>query len=355
METIKRFFLLAFVAVTLNACLGDPPVYRYDNIVIVINQGNFTDQNGSISYYYEDTKEVKENVLNIANGTTLGASIQSAEVSNTGALYLVCNYADKIEVFDISTGRAVASPFTGSDLSSPRYIAGGNSLYITNWGEGVDNGSGWQIFPDSYVLALSYYNNNWVAGRKIPCGTSAEDIRNINNKLYVATEEGIAVIDVNNGDAIDLIIPPAGTFGGAKSFVQSKNNLLWASYPDAQKLVAIDLTNNSVQGAYDMPLDWMGPIACNYAGTKIYSCKDNSIFELDVDTKAFETFFTGVSGAYFYSIGVSPFTGNVYTANTKFDGNSTLLVLSAEGNLIDQKTVGVGTCGFRFLQKVEEQ
>jgi DNA-binding beta-propeller fold protein YncE len=260
-------------------------------------------------------------------------------------------------MFDTKTGKAAMSPFL-TDLSTPRYITGsGNKIYITNWGEGVDDGSGWWIFPNAYVLVVNY--PGWTVDRKIDCGSDAEDILYINGKLYVATGEGIAVINPET-DQVELINTPAGLHGGAKSFALSPNRL-WASYPNDEKLVAINLANNTVAGTYDMPLDWSGKITYNYSGTKIYSYKTEfdafynplraAIYEFDVESKTYREFW-GADGAYFYSVGVSPLTGNVYTADVNnFMGNSLLLVLNSSGVKIDQKTVGVGTNGMRFLQR----
>jgi DNA-binding beta-propeller fold protein YncE len=136
--------------------------------------------------------------------------------------------------------------------------------------------------------------------------------------------------------------------------------------PEEQKLVAINLINNSVQGVYDMPIDWSGKIANNYIGTKIYSFKTEfdaatyaplwaAIYEFDVETKTNREFYRGVAGSWFYSVGVSPYTGNVYTADVnRFIGNSLLIALDPSGNKIDQKEVGVGTSGMRFMSFIKQ-
>jgi hypothetical protein len=359
MKVIKSIFVLAFMALISNSCLNDnTTIPQYDDFVVIINQGNYNDQNGSISYYNEITKEIENNILKRANGNDLGAIIQSAEISSSGALYVVCNNKDKIEVFNVFTGKNMMSITT--NLSSPRYLTGdGSRLYITNRGEGVSSGSGWkEVYPNAYVLVLNA-SNNWAFDYKIPC-SDAEEIFQLNDRMYVASGEGITVINTNTSQKETII--NTGLQGGAMSMVVSKGYLLWASYPDEQKLVAINLMDHSVQGIYNMPLDWMGQIAVNNSGTKIYSFQtefDNDwnplqgvIYEFDVDSKSYSEFYKGVRGSYFYSIGVSPFTNNVYTADViGFKGNSRLLVLDASGNKIDQKDAGVGTCGFRFMRK----
>jgi len=367
MKTIKTIFLLAFMTVVLNGCLGDLPVYHQENVALIINQGNFSDKNGSISYYFEESGAVENDLLKRANNNTdMGAIIQSMEVTDSEMMYVVCNSVDKIEVFDVRSGKRMMNPYAGDDLSTPRYLTGdARYLYITNWGEGVDNGFGWEVYPDAYVLVLDR-TNNWSTVRKIACGSDAEEILYLSNmnKLYVATGEGVAVIDLPSYH-VGLIETPVGLFGGAKSIVLSQGNLLWASYPDDQKLVAINLLNNTVHNVYDMPLDWMGQIVSNSTGTKIYSYKTEfdasynplwaAIYEFDVATGTYKEFFKGVAGSYFFGVGVSPYTGNVYTANVNnFISNSLLLVIDPFGVKIDEKTVGVGTCGMRFMSFLKQ-
>ncbi|MDR0294757.1 MAG: hypothetical protein LBH91_00985 [Prevotellaceae bacterium] len=362
MKTIKNIFLLAFMAVILNACLGDVTIPQYDDIVIVINEGNYLSRNGDISYYSETTKEVKNKVLTGANGiTSLGAIIQSAEVFTNGGLYVVCNNDDKIEVFNATTGKVWMQPYT-AHLSTPRYItAGGGRLYITNRGEGVDeDGSGWLVYPHAYVLVLQ--SDSWSKVTEIPC-KDAEELffHNIHNKLYVACREGVAVIDPNT-NLVEKTLNN-GLFGGAKSLAVA-GGVLWASFPAEQKLLAINLTNDTVVDDYPMQIDeFSGKIATN--GAKIYSFKSElnadwtpnkaTIYEFDVNTKAAPIVFVEVTGAWFYSVGVSPFTGNVYTANVDFENNSLMLVYDSFRNEIARKEVGIGTCGFRFLSLVMQE
>ena len=368
MKTIKKTFFLAFMAVILNGCLGDSPTYRVENTVLIINEGNFgAAGNGSISYYNELTGAVEPNVLN----KNLGAIIQSVAVSSSGEIYVVCNSADKIEIFDAFTGKALGSFNYPDSLSTPRYIAAdGSRMFITNWGVGEEIAPKYKIYPNSYVLVID--PNSHQKARKIYCGSDAEELIHLNNKLYVATGEGVLVLDVNANYAKTLIPPPPGVFGGAKSFVLSDGGLLWVSYPDAQKLVAINfLNNNVVEGSYDMPLDWSGKIARNGTGTKIYSFTTEFeavepypplrgfIHEFDVQTRTKKPtpFFEGVEGSWFYSVGVSPFTGNVYTADVMgFSGDSRLIVLNSSGEIIStDKIVGVGTSGFHFLLFFREE
>jgi hypothetical protein len=94
MKHIKQYiFLFLAGACFLTSCIDSNPVnYEYDNVVIVINQGNFAEQNGSISYYHEQTAQLEPNVIKEANNYDLGASIQSVHINvsnDRGSMYVV--------------------------------------------------------------------------------------------------------------------------------------------------------------------------------------------------------------------------------------------------------------------------
>jgi hypothetical protein len=360
MQHLKQLFFLGIAALWLCACNLDtkPVTYLYDNVVVAVNQGNFAERNGTLSYYHEGADVIENNVLKEANKYDLGALIQSITISNGGVLYVICNTPDKVEVFDVVTKKALTTtPFT-ENLSNPRYAAlDDNYLYISNWGEGVDDGTGWLTYPNSYVLAVSLIS--WSVSEKILCGSDAEEIIFANNKLYVATGEGVAVISELK---VEKTIAATSFVGGAKHLVKDKNEKVWVSYP-GEGLLQINPSTETAESEYVIPIDWLGQIASNYDRSKIYTYNttfDNNytaqgaaIYEFDVATRTHKTF---AEGDYFYSIGASPYTGNVYTAEVNnFAGNSELLVFDAQGEKVANHLIGVGTCDYRYFRITGEE
>ncbi|MDR2448427.1 MAG: hypothetical protein LBD52_00515 [Prevotellaceae bacterium] len=358
MKHTKQFFLLLLAGVFyLSACnfQSDPVEYTYDNVMMVVNQGNFSEGNGTLAYYHETGQEIENNVLYAANGYNLGAIIQSVAISSSnGNVFVICNNPGKVEVFNAVTKTVLGTELFKDDLSDPRYMAmDDNYLYITNWGPAQDAGGGWLTYPNSYVLRVNRYSGEAVD--KIPCGSDAEDIISIGNKLYVATGEGVVVINKSSKTMEDTIIAPAFT-GGAKHLVADKRDQLWASYPGGGLLKINPQTDEAVE-EISIPVDWMGQIAINVEADKIYTYKttfdvsyiaqEAKVYELDIATKTYKDFATGT---YFYSIGVSPATGNVYTAEVNnFSSNSELLVYDASGTLLCRRLTGIGTCDFKFF------
>jgi DNA-binding beta-propeller fold protein YncE len=214
----------------------------------------------------------------------------------------------------------------------------------------------WYIYPHSYVLVASRQTG---ATKKILCGSDAEGIISIGSKLYVATGEGVAVIDKYSG-SVENTITTSAFVGGAKHFVVDDQKQLWASYP-GNGLLKINPVTGAVVEEVPMPVDWMGQIAINADAGKIYTyetkfdekynAQEAKIHELDIATETYKEFATG---HYFYSIGVSPVTGNVYTAEVNnFSGNSEMLVYDAAGKILDKQLTGVGTCDFKFFSIID--
>jgi hypothetical protein len=354
----KQFFFLLFAGLCMSACNlnSDPTTYTYDNVMLVVNQGNFSAGNGTLAYYHETDKTIENNVLPY----DLGVIIQSVAISSNGNMFVICNNPGKVEVFDVVTKRAIGKDLFKTNLSDPRFMAMDNDyLYITNWGPSQDAGGGWMTYPNSYVLRVNRYTEKVDS---IPCGSDAEGIVSLDDKLYVAAKEGVVVINKSIQTVVTTITAPTFT-GGAKHLVVDKHGYLWASYPNAYPdggLLKINLVTGAVIEEVPIPVDWMGQIAINVEADKIYTYKttfdasyvaqEAKIYELDIATKTHKTFATGT---YFYSIGVSPATGNVYTAEVNnFSSNSELLVYDAAGTLLDRQLTGIGTCDFKFFSIV---
>jgi hypothetical protein len=354
MTHTKRFFFLLLAGICyLSACNfdSDPVEYTYDNVALVVNQGNFSERNGTLSYYYETKGVIENNVIYATNNYDFGDIIQSVTISAEGNMFVIGS--SKIDAFDVVTKQVLATELFKDSLFDPRFMTMDDSYYyITNWGAAQGAGGGWYTYPNSYVLVADRRTGDAV--KKIPCGSDAEGIISKDSKLYVATGKGVTVINKTSGAVVNTIVALTFT-GGAKHFVVDSQDQLWASYP-GNGLLKI----NPVTGAVEevpIPVDWMGQIAINVAAGKIYTYKttfdasytaqEAHIYELDIATKTHKDFATGT---YFYSIGVSPATGNVYTAEgNNFSSNSELLVYSADGTEVNRKTAGEGTCDFKFF------
>lgn len=356
-KIFKSLLLAALLVISFTSCTKDDPapVVTFDKKVLIINQGNYSEQSASLSLYDENTMQITNRVYETANGISIGATIVSGVISPQKEAYLVCNNPDKIEIIDATTGKTKSS-FTNG-LASPRnLIFAGDKLYVTNWDyEHIVNGEGWWEYNKSYVAIYDAVTKALLG--KILVGTDAEGLALFGTRLFVATKEGVVVVDVSN-PAYPIIktITASGVTGGAKHLAFDANYNLWASFP-SKGIVKINPSTATSSVVVDVPVDSMdGFITAGDGGQKIYTYKtifnsnyeavDASVYAVDVNTNTATKFF---SGTYFYGVGVSPSTGNLFTAEVSFTSNSLLKVVGKDGALKSSAGAGIGTSRYLFF------
>ncbi len=358
MKTNLLRLLAIFTLLAIFSCTKDNPEWEYqpDKKVIVINQGNFTEHSASISIYDEQTGQIQNRVYESVNGVSIGATIISGLISPQMQLMLVCNYPDKIEIADARTMVALFTPIT-EGLANPRNaVIDKDRLYVTNWDyDYIVNDIGFWEFHKSYVAV--YDLNTRTLIKKVAVGTDAEGILFYDSKLYIALKEGVKVLNTTN-DLLNTItvIKPANVSGGAKYLALDKQNKIWASFPD-RGLVKIDPAYNAALGVVDVPVDYMdGYISPDGTGERIltynttfnssYMPEEAGIYAVDTGSGSVSKIFSGI---YFYGVGASPFTGNIYTAEVNFTSNSLMKIVKPNGTLSGTAVSGVGTSRYLFF------
>jgi len=324
--------------------------------VLVLNQGNYTEHSASLSLYDERTNEIQNRVYESANGVSIGATLVSGVIFSESEAALVCNYPDKIIFIDPSTALDKNKTLTDG-LASPRNMAITESYtYITNWDYTHEvTPSGTWVFTDSYIAI--YDNQTGTLQNKIPAGSDAEGIALYGNRLFVAVKEGVAVFSIQGNTLQKItVIKPDGVEGGARYFTYDAYYRLWASFP-GEGVAEIDPALLTVLSFTEVPVDSMdGYITTDSYGLNIityntafndqYMPVSAGLYKVNVVSKSVDQFFTG---NYFYGVGVSPFTGEIYTAEVSFTSNSVIKVVSSEGSLSNSVTAGVGTSRYLFF------
>lgn len=121
-----RFILSFSVALLLQACMSDDDLWESDGPkeplssggLFVVNEGNFTYGNSSLSFYDLEQGEVHHDIFYGINGLPLGDVAHSMTIRDSLG-YVVINNSGRIYVIDIKTFEYVGK-ITG--LTSPRYI-----------------------------------------------------------------------------------------------------------------------------------------------------------------------------------------------------------------------------------------
>ncbi len=355
----KLFLLIPAIALMSVSCTKDNGPDNEDNQgkVLIINQGNFTEQSSSISLYDENTNQIQNRFYEAANGVSIGATINSGYITPSGEAALVCNYPDKVVFLDPETGKDKGYSITEGLVSPRNMVSSDNYTYITNWdSDHTVLPSGTWEFTKSYITI--YSNNNPALKRKVLVGSDAEGLLIYKGKLYVAVKQGLKVYDIEGDNIVlETTVKPLNFTNGARHIVVDRYNKIWVSFP-GDGLMKVNPADNAIISTLDVPVDGMdGYITTDKEGNNIYTyCTtfdatynpdEANIYKVNVANNSYGKLFTGT---YFYGVGVSPVTGDVFTSEVSFTSNSVLkVVASSDGAIRNSATAGIGTCRYLFF------
>src|SRR5687768_18408442 len=107
MKKFRPIFLLVCLAamVFFSSCDNDDekPKGEFSSGVLVLNEGNFTEADGTVSHFDRTSAQVKQDVFgSVNNGKALGSVVQSLTVDGD-LTYVVVNNSNKVEVVNSHT------------------------------------------------------------------------------------------------------------------------------------------------------------------------------------------------------------------------------------------------------------
>ncbi|MCS6821033.1 MAG: hypothetical protein NZ551_04105 [Microscillaceae bacterium] len=341
-----RFVLVAFLAVSFLACKRNKdaqPKGKYENGLLIINEGNFSASNGEVSFLKKADNSLTNNIFEIENGRPLACIIQDAEVYNN-RIYLVGNRADKVEIVEAGSFKSVGSITT--NLVNPiSFAAVGNKGYIMNWGPFDNNFNN----PNPFVLVFDLTNFNVL--KTIPLSARPQGCIAYNNKVYIAlaASNKIAILnpstDTIEGDIIVANSP--------NQLVIDKNNKIWAICSSGA-LVRFNPANNGVEATITgvQTSGFSEKFAINPAKDELYWLAAEPFPSRLV--RAYKMSITATSAPSspivtrnnLYGIGVSADNKLLLGDSKAFQGAGALLRFDLNGNLIDEFTTGIAPSQF---------
>lgn len=218
---MKRKFLLpvfGLLALFIAGCSDTStnpviPVEQVNKGVYVLNEGLYSQNNSSLSFYELTSKKVFNNVFQIANvGKPLGDTGNELVISGkTG--FISVNVSNKIEIIDVNTFRSKGSLDLGA-FSGPRRIYAKDSItaYITAF-----SGKVYKINAQSLTIE-----------KEIAVGSFPEGILEHNGKLFV-TNSGlgggntVSVIDL----ATDAVVKTIKVGTNPINLVKDNSNFIY--------------------------------------------------------------------------------------------------------------------------------
>ena len=348
----NQLFLLAIAFIFLFSCRNNNNIItnsQYSNGAFVIEQGNFMNGTGTLSFLNKTNNEFTKDIFGTKNGFAIGNVLQSMNIfDNVG--YLVVNNANKIVTFDPSN---MAYQSTINGLQLPRYIKQINSqkAYISEWGSGVSDG------------AIQVYDLNTKSiVKRIVVGNGAEQILVYGDRAYVTCNGGLgnsdsmAIININT----DVVIGKLAIGANPESMVQDADNNIWVLCKGAWNstftaltktgsLVRYNTFTNTIDRNFPMTDLYSQPVGLcmNAAKTRLYYAYNGGMWFFDKTSSALQP--VQFVWGQFYNIAVDPSTDIIYTADVKdYVSNGLVRRYDIYGGKIDSFSVGIMPSDFYF-------
>lgn len=348
---ISQLVVVFIVAIMVMSCTKKPvpidptPVSTLGKGFYVINQGNFTSGNSSLSYFRYDSSKMINNIFYRINGIPLGDVGHSMAFWKTFA-FVVVNNSGTIWAINSGTG-AIMGKLSG--LQSPRYVCviDDNKSYVSDL-----NIPGITVFKTSTMANLG----------TIQTGKRVENMLLYKNKVFAANwtqynqtkpNNSIQVIDAafdRLSDSIVLVKEP-------NSMVIDKNNKLWVlcsgGYLNEEipALFKINPENLTIEKRYNFPNKQMSPdqLSINPSRDTLFFLNQD-IFRMSIDAQSIPSQpFINRGNRNFFALAIAPGTSQIVVTDAgNWVQNGYVYRFNPNGMLVDSLKVGIipGFIGF---------
>ncbi|GAB2573300.1 DUF5074 domain-containing protein [Spirosoma areae] len=215
---LTKSIAIGLVALSVWNCkTSDPEPSLYESGVFILNEGNFTDNNGSLSFLSRNSTTVATNIfiqanpsLAVAGGTGQGGGVAGYTEVNGKGLILVDNSKagqDKVEIVEFGTFKSRAT-LKAPDIENPRQViqAGPNKAYVSCWDV---SGSGNAFYKDPGYIAVVDLNTSTVK-KKIPAVKGVVRMVFAGSEVFVGSsaysgDKTLLIIDANTDEVKDRL------------------------------------------------------------------------------------------------------------------------------------------------------
>ncbi len=330
-----------------NCKTTDPEPSIYESGVYIANQGNFSQNNGSVSYVATGSNAVRTNIFKTANPSLdMAGGVQDLADVNGKMLILVDNDKagqDKVEIVEDGTFKSRATLKT-PDIENPRraiYTAP-NKAYVSCWDV---SGSGSGFYKDPGYVAVVDVNAGTVT-KKIPAVKGAEGMVLVGSEVFVGSASysggtALAIINVNT----DEVVQKVDMGGEAEPIAVDANGRLWVLV--GQTMVCYNAGARTVEKR--VPL--------NAAPKSVAISRDRRSFYFSTDSRTYRFAITdtnvpgtAVQNRSFSAIGIDPNTGMFYGSQNPVNYSQAGYVIRYQetGALIDSVRAEIAPSRFFF-------
>ncbi|MGI9542960.1 MAG: DUF5074 domain-containing protein, partial [Cyclobacteriaceae bacterium] len=308
-------WLLTCVGLLMVGCQTDdtPTPMTSEPDVIVVNEGNFGDADGSFSTFNSATGAVATQAFQEENGTAINALIQNV-VEHQGTIFATTNSADKLEIFDASTFISTATISSG--LTTPYdFAASGLKGYVSNWG--TFNGTTF-VYEGGFIAVIDL--RDYTITKQIGRAVRPQGLLVASDKLYVANVDGssVSVFDaVNDEFIIDITVA-----NNPDRMVLDGNDKIWVLC-NSGNLVRIDpqtdqvetiITGIQASGFNEKMITNRTRDKLYYLSSTGFDPSTGAVYEFDISATS-APITPLATGNNFYGIGLDPDDNILYVSN----------------------------------------
>ena len=345
----KINILIIIILATFISCKkeqSNPTNYNIKKGFYIVNEGNFTWGNSSLSFYNEENNTIENDVFYKANNAVLGDVGNDMKIINNKG-FICVNNSGLIYVINPKNCKHIA---TIADLVSPRYILPVNDslAYVS----------------DLYSPYITIINTNKLTKYStINVGTSTEAMIKVENKVFVTSwsfNHFVYVINCINHSVIDSIsvgLQP-------QSIVVDKNNDIWVlcdgGYPgnpighEAPSLWQISANTHQIKNKIVFPsanYSARSLIINKNADTLAFIYKDVYVFSINDTVFPSHSWLSSINNN-FYSIWYHPEKPWIIISDAKnFVKNGEVYIYNKNRQLIANFEAGIIPSAFCYYKE----
>lgn len=329
---------------------NDPVKGEYQSGVLVVNEGGFNANNGTVSYFNPSSNVLSQNIFKNAAGQFAGNVLQSIAIDGDKG-YLVLNGSNTIEIVNHHTFESI-STFTSPELDKPRYVQViGDKAYISVWGAYDANFS----LTDSYILVVDTKTLSVVD--KIDTDEGVENLLYNGSRLFASNynfggSSTLAVIDPSNNELIDQIELAEGPAG----MVLDSNKKLWVITAGTfggndGKLFRVNPTSLAIEDEIDLNINPDVDLTITPDKKNLIYSNGSTIYKIAItDTQApAQAWIEATNVQTLYALEVNPQNGEIYIGDAvDFSSPGKVYVYNTDGTFKESFESGINPTQFIF-------
>jgi hypothetical protein len=335
---------LIFISSACSDNNAEKPLGKYDNGILIMNEGNFGTNDGEVYHLNPNTEELLPNIFETENMRPFAGLLEDM-VLEADRLYLVAN-TGKVEIVNPGDFKSIGA--VSAELDQPRSLAvNGSKLFISDYGPYDAS----YATPDSYVAVVNGLDGG-IVSNKIEVSNKPEDLFSYGNYIIVAgsEENKIEIIDATQEAVITTLELEA-----SPTQFYAEDGILWvyAVAPDEVIFYTVNLSSLTLGNIYTVPVANATSRIVFDGDDKMYILTssgwpnyNDEVVSIDIEGST-ATATELMTGSGFYGIGFDDSLDQIYVSNSNgFQGNGTVTILSESGAVIRTFEAGRGPSGF---------